>query len=290
MCMPDDTVTTRSVILGSSRLVSAKWPRWLVPIWLSKPSTVCAYGTAMMPALLTSTSTPSTPSANERTDARSCRSSLRTSTSPVMVAAASSPLVVLRTARIVLAPTRASSRAVIRPRPLLAPVTITVRPANEGRFAAVHSVMAPTLVRLLRRRLRHRDVESPDHGLDVGPLLSSLLRVAGDRELNEVALIRRRRTRRDDDAVVAVHATVVEVVAAFDHRRRETAKVVGRGVEPLEVLRHFGVDVPVLHGLVGVEVGGALEHHEHRGGVGVALGDHLGARREIRIVVLLPAL
>ena len=35
------------MILGSNRLVSAKWPRWLVPIWLSKPSTVCAYGTAV---------------------------------------------------------------------------------------------------------------------------------------------------------------------------------------------------------------------------------------------------
>jgi len=41
----------------------------LVPIWLSKPSIVCAYGTAMMPALLTRTSTASTPSANARTDA-----------------------------------------------------------------------------------------------------------------------------------------------------------------------------------------------------------------------------
>ncbi len=55
-----------------------------MPIWLSNPSTVCAYGTAMMPALLTSTSTLSTPSANARTEARSCRSSLRTSTSPVI--------------------------------------------------------------------------------------------------------------------------------------------------------------------------------------------------------------
>src|SRR5258708_10801694 len=93
----------------------------------------------MMPALFTNTSAPSIPSAKARTDARSCRSSLWTSTSPVMVAAASSPLVVLRTAKIVLAPTRANSLAVTNPRPLFAPVTITVRPENEGRSAAVHA-------------------------------------------------------------------------------------------------------------------------------------------------------
>ncbi len=45
----------------------------------------------MMPALFTSTSTSVTPSANSRTDAKSCRSSLRTSTLPEMAAAASSP-------------------------------------------------------------------------------------------------------------------------------------------------------------------------------------------------------
>src|SRR5262249_44669785 len=211
----------------------------------------------MMPALLISTSTPSTPSAKARTDARSCRSSLRTSTSPVMEAAASSPFDVLRTARIVLAPTRASSRAVTSPKPLLAPVTITVRPANEGRSAAVHSVMAITLARRncvpagihstflcwntvswlsARRRLRHRDVESRDDGLDIGRLLGGLLRVARHGELNQVALVRRRCTRRDDDAVVAVHASAVDVVAALDHRRRKAVPVVGRGVEPLEVL------------------------------------------------------
>src|SRR4029079_3688260 len=247
----DDTVTTRSPTLGSSRLVSAKWPRWLVPIWLSKPSTVCAYGTAMMPALLISKSTPSTPSAKARTDARSCRSSLRTSTSPVMVAAALSALCVLRTAKFVWAPTRASSRAVTSPRPLLAPVMITVRPENEGRSAAVQSVMTLTLTRrnwghspsqaagtptrwrggfqqdyLCRntvsrssgRYVRHLDVEACDDRLDVGRLLDGLLRVARHRELNEVALIRRRRTRRYDDAVVAAHAAAVEVVAALDHR------------------------------------------------------------------------
>src|ERR1700736_3416140 len=253
--MIDDTVTTRSVVFGSSKLVSAKWPRWLVPISLSNPSTVCACGTAMMPALFTRTSAPSIPSAKARTDARSCRSSLRTSTSPVIVAAAWVPLSTLRTAKIVLAPTRANSLAVTNPRPLLAPVTITVRPENEGRSAAVHpdserglpsdpdserglpsdpdserglpsdpdAVMVNTLTAaLLRRRVRHRDVESRDDGLDVGGLLGGLLGVAGDRELDEVVpagqcrlagrLWWLRGAGGDDDAVVAVHAAAVEVV------------------------------------------------------------------------------
>ena len=37
--------------------------------------------------------------------------------------------------------------AVTAPRPLLAPVTMAVRPANEGRSAAVHEVMENTVVR-----------------------------------------------------------------------------------------------------------------------------------------------
>ena len=37
---PEETVTTRSVTCGSSRLVSAKWPRWFVPNCSSKPSAV----------------------------------------------------------------------------------------------------------------------------------------------------------------------------------------------------------------------------------------------------------
>ena len=61
-----------------------------------------------------------------------------------MVAAASSPLPVLRHARTTWAPTRASSRAVTRPNPLLAPVTMTVRPANDGKSAAVQ-LMPTTL-------------------------------------------------------------------------------------------------------------------------------------------------
>ena len=68
---------------------------------------------------------------------------------PEIVCAACSPFAVSRTASTTWAPARASSRAVINPRPLLAPVTTTVRPAKEGRSAAVHffeEVMRPNVV------------------------------------------------------------------------------------------------------------------------------------------------
>jgi hypothetical protein len=45
----------------------------------------------------------------------------------------------LRTAEMTVAPTRANSRAVTNPKPLLAPVTMTVRPENDGRSAAVQT-------------------------------------------------------------------------------------------------------------------------------------------------------
>ncbi|SKV12685.1 Uncharacterised protein [Mycobacteroides abscessus subsp. abscessus] len=48
------------------------------------------------------------------------------------------PFSVLRTAMMTCAPTRASSRAVSRPSPLLAPVMMTVRPSNDGSSAALH--------------------------------------------------------------------------------------------------------------------------------------------------------
>ncbi|SKU65924.1 Uncharacterised protein [Mycobacteroides abscessus subsp. abscessus] len=73
-CATDDTAITRSVSLGSSRLVSANAPRWFVPIWLSKPSTVLAGGTIMMPALFTKMSALSTVPAKACTDARSATS------------------------------------------------------------------------------------------------------------------------------------------------------------------------------------------------------------------------
>ena len=94
----------------------------------------------MMPALLIRTSTSSTP-ARELLD---CGEVLQVEGSHFdasrIVAAASSPFAVLRQARMTWAPTRASSRAVTRPSPLLAPVTITVRPANGGGSAAVQDM------------------------------------------------------------------------------------------------------------------------------------------------------
>src|SRR5215212_204444 len=140
--MDDASVTTRSVTCGSSRLVSAKWPRWLVPNCSSKPSAVRASGTAMIPALLTSTSrSPVHPAANDRTEDRSARSSCRTSTCPVSPAAACSPRAGSRTASTTRAPAAASARAVARPSPLLPPVITTVRPVCAGMSAVLHEVM-----------------------------------------------------------------------------------------------------------------------------------------------------
>src|SRR5439155_19152959 len=93
----------------------------------------------MIPALLMRTSrSPVQAAANARTEARSSRSSSRTSVSPLIVAATRSPLAGSRTARTTLAPTPASARAVAAPIPLEAPVTTTVRPDRSGRSAAVH--------------------------------------------------------------------------------------------------------------------------------------------------------
>ena len=61
----DDAVGMR----GSSRLVSAKWPRWLVPICISNPSAVRCSGTFITPALLISTSTSPVQSVGEGADA-----------------------------------------------------------------------------------------------------------------------------------------------------------------------------------------------------------------------------
>ena len=86
-------------------------------------------GGTITPALLISRSiSPSQPSANARTEARSARSSGRTSTLPGMPAAALAPFSALRTARTTRALRSASAVAAARPMPLLAPVTIAVRP------------------------------------------------------------------------------------------------------------------------------------------------------------------
>src|SRR5215213_4535002 len=143
----DETVTTRSVICGSSRFVSANGPRWLVANCSSKPSAERPSGTAMIPALFTKTSMGCCHfSANSRTDVRLARSSGQTSTSPCMSAAARRPRSSSRTAKITRAPLRTSAAAVTRPIPLLAPVTITVRPDCGGIRSAVHLVTTVNLV------------------------------------------------------------------------------------------------------------------------------------------------
>ena len=145
-CAPEATVTTRSVTCGSSRLVSAKWPRWLVPICNSKPSTVRLSGVLITPALLINMlSSPCQLSAKARTEARSARSSRRTSQSPGTDSAAAAPLARSRTAKTTRAPASASARAVGSPIPLLAPVTTTMRPRCGGRSAEVHPVEAMIL-------------------------------------------------------------------------------------------------------------------------------------------------
>ena len=115
----------------------SKWPRWLVANWDSKPCGVTRRGGNITPALLMSTSTPM-PSrriaaANARTESRSARSSGRNSTAAAGCAAliratASRPFAWLREAITTRPPWAASSRLVSNPRPLLAPVTMKVRP------------------------------------------------------------------------------------------------------------------------------------------------------------------
>lgn len=106
------------------------------------------------PALLTSRSTRSSASdarsANARTDSSDARSSFQIETltsvaSARIVAAAASPAVVFRTARMTWAPWRANSVAVTRPSPEFAPVMIAVRPVWSGMSDAVHELMDSTL-------------------------------------------------------------------------------------------------------------------------------------------------
>ena len=62
---------------SSSRPVRAKWPRWLVPSCISKPSAVLRYGSAITPALLSRTSSAggrrAAPSAARRMSAEARR-------------------------------------------------------------------------------------------------------------------------------------------------------------------------------------------------------------------------
>ena len=112
-----------------------------MPNCSSKPSAVRESGGTITPALLISRSmAPSQPAANARTEARSARSSGRTS-APGMPAAAAAPLAVSRTASTTRAPAPASAWAAARPIPELAPVTIAVRPERSGRSVVLHVVM-----------------------------------------------------------------------------------------------------------------------------------------------------
>ena len=96
-----------------------------------------------------------------------------------------------RTARVTRAPTRANSRAVTAPRPLLAPVMMTVRPANEGRSAAVQVVMADTLMNHPTKPgwLLGRHGETGDDRLDLVGVGDGLFGQAGDGELYQVTLL-----------------------------------------------------------------------------------------------------
>src|ERR1700742_5224322 len=105
----------------------------------SNPSAVRVSGRPITPALLISTSTPSTESANFRTLARSARSRGVTSTRPVMPAAACSAFGMVRQAMTTLCPAAASVAAVAAPTPLLPPVTMTFtrRSSSVSRSRAV---------------------------------------------------------------------------------------------------------------------------------------------------------
>ena len=98
----------------------------------STPSGEVPSGSASAPALLTSTSTGPIPSANARTDDRSATSSSPSSTSPCIWSAAALPRSRLRTASTTRAPRSASTLAVSRPIPPLAPVTTNRRPSWRG--------------------------------------------------------------------------------------------------------------------------------------------------------------
>ena len=133
----------------------AKWPRWLVPNWSSKPSAVVRLGVYMTPALLRSRSILSwvarRSSAARRTESSDDRSRCWTVTSapalcPAIVAAASLPLSTLRTASTTDAPRAASALAVSSPRPVLAPVTTATRPVWSGMSSVVQvsSAISPS--------------------------------------------------------------------------------------------------------------------------------------------------
>ncbi len=135
------------LIISNNSPVSAKWPKWLVPICPSRPSFVLKYGVAIIPELLSSTSNRSylllKSSENLRTEAKLVRSSRITSTSPSICPRlffASSPFFRERQVRITSAPFRANFFTDSYPNPLFPPVTMITFPVRSGIFFAVHTV------------------------------------------------------------------------------------------------------------------------------------------------------
>mmetsp|Transcript_33225 Transcript_33225/g.84669 ORF Transcript_33225/g.84669 Transcript_33225/m.84669 type:complete len:239 (+) Transcript_33225:258-974(+) len=137
VCAVDATVTTRpsSSMSGSSRRVSAKCPRWLVPICSSKPCLVFCCGVAMTPALFSSSETRPSFCAISRqaalTESRSARSSFCTRARPAAApisASARSPAASSRQASTTKHPTSSSALADSAPMPELPPVTTATPP------------------------------------------------------------------------------------------------------------------------------------------------------------------
>lgn len=130
--------------VGLRRLKRRKWPRWLVPNCISKPSTVVlpGLGMAMTPALqmriANSFSFFRNSCALFRTEAREERScSMRKTRSEVrMSPRASRALGRSRAVRYSFAPVRARDRAVSTPRPEEQPVMKMVLPVSLPSIAS----------------------------------------------------------------------------------------------------------------------------------------------------------
>ena len=197
-CPADVRLTIRAgppASSGRSRFTSTKWPRWLVPNWVSKPSAVRPSGVAMTPALAMMTSSrswsASTPSVKARTDARDARSTARSSTSAPRAAAASrtgtaacSPFARSRTPSTTLPPCAATTLAVSWPSPADAPVTRTRRPdrSTPSRTSSV----VDSLPKLMATALAYDGVggarnspAEPDRGWPVQGRMIVLGRSAG---------------------------------------------------------------------------------------------------------------
>src|SRR6266540_528697 len=138
LCASDDTTTTRAGALArsrsSSRSVSRKWPRWLTPKVVSKPSSVSVRRRWINPALFTRTSSwsnrPRKSAANDRMDRKLARSSGITSTDELPLRSAISwraarPRSSLRAVMTTCAPADATPTAASLPIPVFPPVITT---------------------------------------------------------------------------------------------------------------------------------------------------------------------